>query len=101
MEHPAEHKSEGPRRGAALWIVLGLGLAVGLANVAKPAHIDDMLYLTIARHIASHPLDPFGGTITWQQIPEPTYDFSISPPLLSYVFALVMAVAGENIPVLH
>src|SRR2546430_13176001 len=39
--------------------------------------------------------------INWQQAPEPTYNVSISPPLLSYVFALVIAIAGENVPLLH
>ena len=103
MEPPAEldAPTPAPRRGAAFWAVLGVGLAVGLANVAKPVHIDDTLYLTIARWIAGHPLDPYGGTLTWQQVPEPTYAVSISPPLLSYVFALIVAIAGENIPLLH
>lgn len=90
-----------PRREVALWIVLGVGVAIGLGNVAKPVHIDDTLYLTIARRIVAHPLDPYGGTINWQQVPEPTYKVSISPPLLSYLFAIVIAVAGEDIPLLH
>jgi hypothetical protein len=93
--------SQRPRRGAAFWAVLGIALAVGLGNVGKPVHIDDNLYLSIARWIVGHPLDPYGGTITWQQVPEPAYKVSISPPLLSYVFALVIAVAGENVVLLH
>jgi 4-amino-4-deoxy-L-arabinose transferase-like glycosyltransferase len=96
-----EPQGPGPHRGAAFWLTFAVALGVGLANVAKPVHIDDMLYLTIARWIASHPFDPYGGTITWQQIPEPTYNVSISPPLLSYVFALVIALAGENVVLLH
>ena len=90
-----------PCRGRAFWTVLGVGLVVGLADVAKPVHIDDTLYLTIARWIVGHPLDPYGGTLNWQQFPERTYKVSISPPLLSYAFALVIAVAGENVPLLH
>jgi len=43
MEPPAELQGAPPRRGAAVWAVLGAGLAVGLANVAKPVHIDDTL----------------------------------------------------------
>src|SRR5262249_52775263 len=39
--------------------------------------------------------------INWQQIPEPTYAVSISPPLLSYAFALVIALAGESPLALH
>ncbi len=103
MEPPAEpcEGTAAPAPPAPLWTILGVGLVVGLAGVAKPVHIDDTLYLTIARWIAGHPLDPYGGTLNWQQFPERTYKVSISPPLLSYVFALVIAVAGENIPLLH
>lgn len=87
--------------GWKLWAALGFGLAVGLVNVAKPVHIDDTLYLEVARRITTDPLDPYGGILNWQQVPERTYDVSISPPLLSYWFALVMIVGGENITVLH
>jgi 4-amino-4-deoxy-L-arabinose transferase-like glycosyltransferase len=74
---------------------------VALANVTKPVHIDDTLYLSIARWIVGHPLDPYGGPINWQQFPQPAYEVSISPPLLSYLYAGVIAVAGENIALLH
>lgn len=84
-----------------LWAALGFGLLIGLVNVAKPVHIDDTLYLAVARRIVTHPLDPYGGVLNWQQVPEPTYNVSISPPLLSYWFALVMIVAGENVLLLH
>jgi hypothetical protein len=84
-----------------LWAALGFGLLVGLANAAKPVHIDDTLYLEVARRIVTHPLDPYGGILNWQQVPERTYNVSISPPLLSYWFAFVMTVAGENIALLH
>ena len=101
MEPLAAHRDTRPCRGLAFWTALGVGLVVGLADVSKPVHIDDTLYLTIARWIVGHPLDPFGGTLNWQQFPERTYKVSISPPLLSYAFALVIAVAGENVPLLH
>ena len=52
MKPPAEPK---------LWTALGFGLLVGLANVAKPVHIDDTLYVEVARRIVAHPLDPYGG----------------------------------------
>ena len=84
-----------------LWAALAFGLLVGLANVAKPVHIDDTLYVEVARRTLSHPLDPYGGVLNWQQVPERTYNVSISPPLLSYWFALVMIVAGENVALLH
>ncbi len=90
-----------PSADPKLWAALGFGLLVGLADVAKPVHIDDTLYVEIARRIVAHPLDPYGGVLNWQQVPERTYNVSISPPLLSYWFALVMIVGGENVPLLH
>ncbi len=87
--------------GLKLWAALAFGLLVGLADVVKPVHIDDTLYVEVARRIVTHPLDPYGGVMNWQQIPERTYNVSISPPLLSYWFALVMIVGGENVPLLH
>lgn len=78
-----------------------LGATVGLINLPKPIHIDDALYLAIARRIASYPLDPYGGVMNWQQVPEPTYRFSISPPLFSYYLAAVIVVAGESEIALH
>jgi 4-amino-4-deoxy-L-arabinose transferase-like glycosyltransferase len=83
------------------WAVLGVGLAVALANMTKPVHVDDTLYLSIARWIVEHPLDPYGGPINWQQFPQPAYEVSISPPLVSYLYAAVIALAGENIALLH
>ena len=81
--------------------VLGVGLLLGLIHLNKPVHIDDTLYLTIARRILEQPLDPYGGQIVWQQILEPTYRVSISPPLLSYYFAAIMAFCGESVIALH
>jgi hypothetical protein len=89
------------RQRVALGVALGVGLIVGAANLTKAVHIDDTLYLSIARRILTHPLDPYGGTLNWQQIPEPTYNVSISPPLLSYYFALVISICGENVVALH
>lgn len=81
--------------------MLAAALLVGSVNCLKPVHIDDALYLSIAKQILHSPLDPYGGTINWQQIAEPAYKVSISPPLLSYYFAFVMLLAGESVPILH
>ncbi|HVJ82169.1 MAG TPA: hypothetical protein VNC50_13970 [Planctomycetia bacterium] len=72
-----------------------LAVVVGLACLTKPLHIDDVLYVRIAQHIARHPGDPYGGIINWQHIPTPAYKVSISPPLLNYCFAPFLALGGE------
>jgi hypothetical protein len=93
--------AETSRRRFGLWAALGVAAAVGLANLAKPVHIDDTVYLSIARWIVHHPLDPFGGPINWQEIPEPSYKISTNPPGLSYYFALVIRIGGEDLRLLH
>jgi hypothetical protein len=72
-----------------------LALGIGLANAFKPVHIDDTLYLRIAERIVTHPADPYGGVINWQHTPTPAYQISISPPLLSYYFAVFL---GLGVP---
>ena len=101
MGRSPEFGLEARRRGIGFWAALCVALAIGLANLAKPVHIDDALYVSIARWIVGHPLDPFGGPINWQQVPEPSYKVSISPPGLSYYFALVILVGGEDSTLLH
>jgi 4-amino-4-deoxy-L-arabinose transferase-like glycosyltransferase len=76
-------------------------LAVGLANLGKPVHIDDTLYLSIARQILLNPFDPYGGELNWQNIPQKTYAVSISPPLVSYYHALILYGFGESDIALH
>lgn len=88
-------------RGRDLALVLIVATCVGAGYLPKPVHIDDALYLAVARQIMLHPLDPYGGILHWQDQPEPTWKSSISPPLVSYYLALIMSIAGENIPVLH
>ena len=51
LQPPAKEQEEPGTPGPGLWSALLVGVAVGLANVAKPVHIDDTLYLTIARWI--------------------------------------------------
>ena len=92
------NESDGRWAGAT---VLGVALLLQASVLLKPVHIDDALYLAIARQIAQDPLDPYGFVINWQHMPQPAYEVSISPPLLSYWFALVITVFGESVVALH
>ena len=51
--------------------VLWVAHAFTLANIFKPLVVDDPAYFQLARHIASHPLDPYGFAIFWRDVPEP------------------------------
>jgi len=73
-----------------------LAIIVTLANAAKPVVVDDTAYLAYARHIAQHPLDPYGFTIHWYTFPEPAMDV-LAPPVLPYWLALGIGLFGEHI----
>lgn len=85
------------RRRLELAAVVAVSLVVSLVFCNKAFHVDDTLYLSIARQILVDPLKPFSGRINWQQITEPTWNVSISPPGFSYWLAGWMAcgVTGE------
>lgn len=78
---------------------LALSLLVVIANAAKPVIIDDTAYLAFARHIAQHPLDPYGFAFFWYAHPEPAFEI-LAPPVVPYWLALGNRLFGENIPLL-
>jgi 4-amino-4-deoxy-L-arabinose transferase-like glycosyltransferase len=87
-------------RRAPLAALLLIWLAVTAFNITKPAHIDDAVYLEIARHILHDPLHPMSGTVNWKDTAEPIHVLN-QPPLLFYVYAAAMAVFGESLLALH
>jgi hypothetical protein len=102
---PDETISQGRRsrrqRGAEQTIVILFSLVVTLAFCNKAFHIDDPLYLSIARQILIDPLRPFDGLINWQQVSEPAWKVSISPPGYSYWLAAWLAAGVTSEWALH
>lgn len=85
------------RTPASAWLVIAAVTgAAWLGVILKPLHIDDALYVAVADQIRRDPFDPYGGLFNWQNIPEPLYRTSISPPLLSYYFAAARELFGES-----
>ncbi|HUR53984.1 MAG TPA: hypothetical protein VMZ71_07625, partial [Gemmataceae bacterium] len=76
-----------------------LAVIVSLANAVKPVVVDDTAYLTFARHIAAHPLDPYGFTMFWYTVPEPAMEI-LCPPVVPYWLAAGMTLFGESVPLL-
>ena len=77
---------------------LGLCLIIFVATapfLGKAFHVDDPLYLAVARQILAKPWDPFGARILWERAEEPLFDADFNPPLWSYVLAGVLSVTGE------
>lgn len=96
----------GARRAAAarrrdLAIVTAAGVAVAAAFLNKAVHVDDPVYLSVARQILVDPLLPFSAPINWQQVTEPTWNVMLSPPGFSYWLAGWMALGVTGDLALH
>lgn len=74
---------------------VGLAVMVTVANAVKPVLVDDTAYLTFARHVAAHPLDPYGGTIYWYTAADPKMEV-LAPPVLPYWLGLGIRLFGEH-----
>jgi hypothetical protein len=73
-----------------------LAAAITLLNALKPAVVDDTAYLLFARHLAQHPLDPYGFEMFWSSAPVPAMEI-LMPPVLPYWLALGIALFGEHL----
>ena len=76
-----------------------LALIIVLTNAPKPVMIDDTAYLTYARQIAVHPLDPYGFTFFWYTVPDDAFEV-LCPPVVPYWLALGIRLLGEHAAIL-
>ena len=78
------------------WII---AVVITALNACKPAVVDDTAYLFFARHLAQHPLDPYGFTLFWNRAPEPAMEI-LMPPVLPCWLGLGIAIFGEHLGLL-
>jgi 4-amino-4-deoxy-L-arabinose transferase-like glycosyltransferase len=90
---PAQHVRHGP----ALGLVIAICAAV---NLTKPVHIDDAGHVEIARLLVVNPFKVMTLEFNWGDTLMPLATWG-RPPLILYMFALVMAIAGESLLALH
>src|SRR6185369_2171832 len=69
-------------------IILLCVVVLFIPFVDKAYHIDDPVYIWVARQILCNPLDFFGFTASWYLEIQPGAEISVSPPLFSYYLAL-------------
>ncbi len=69
--------------------------------VDKAFHIDDPLFIYVAKHIQTHPLDFYGFTLNWYGFEAPMSFVTKNPPLASYYIALVAFLFGWSEMALH
>jgi 4-amino-4-deoxy-L-arabinose transferase-like glycosyltransferase len=85
----------------ARWFLVALTCACLLPFLSEAFHIDDTLFLWAAKHIAQHPLDPYGFSVVWYGTAMPMSEVTKNPPLAAYFLALVGSWAGWSESVLH
>jgi 4-amino-4-deoxy-L-arabinose transferase-like glycosyltransferase len=83
-----------------LLLVLATLLAL-LPFLGKPFNIDDPLFIWVAQHIQSHPLDPYGFNANWYGFDSPLWSITKNPPLACYYLAAFGGVFGWSEVVLH
>jgi hypothetical protein len=69
--------------------------------LGKAFHIDDPLFLWVAKQIQADPGNPYGFSVNWYGIMMPMSEVTKNPPLTSYYIAALAAVAGYREWVLH
>ena len=84
-----------PKRSLQWTAVCLIALAATAPFLGKAFHVDDTLYLAVARQILAKPWDPYGADVLWEKVPESLFDADFNPPLWSYLMAGVLAVTGE------
>ncbi len=85
---------------APLLLVLATA-ALLLPFAGKAFHVDDPLFLRVARQVQSHPLDFYGFTVNWYGAEMPMSEVTKNPPLASYYLAAAAGLAGWGERALH
>ena len=67
----------------------------------KAFHIDDPLFIWTARHLVSHPADPYGLPVNWAGTAEGMHRIMWNPPASSYYLALAGSLFGWGEVPLH
>ncbi|MFT3883856.1 MAG: hypothetical protein QM703_30020 [Gemmatales bacterium] len=70
-----------------------LAAVMTLLNAVKPLYMDDSFYLTMARQVSEHAIDPYGHSMYWVQVPERSIDI-LCPPVIPYWWGLGIRLFG-------
>lgn len=86
---------------AGPYVAFLMPFALLLPFAGKAYHIDDPLFLWMAKRIVEHPFDPFGLGVNWITTTEPMYLVNQNPPGVAYWLALFGLVLGWGEAPLH
>lgn len=76
-------------------------VAALLPFLDKAFHVDDPLFLMVARRVATHPADPFGFEVNWYGAAQPMWQITQNPPLGGWAIAAAAALFGWSERALH
>jgi 4-amino-4-deoxy-L-arabinose transferase-like glycosyltransferase len=83
------------RRIEIITLVL-LTTIIVIPFINKPFHIDDPLFVWTAEHINKNFLDFYSYEINWYGVPSMMHDVMKNPPLISYIYSLLLAGMSIN-----
>jgi len=83
------------------FLVVSFTVAALLPFLNRAFHVDDPLFIWIARQIVKHPSDPYGFNLNWVSFTQPMSIVMQNPPLCSYYIAAVAIVSGWSERSLH
>jgi len=63
--------------------------------------MDDPLFIWVARHIQTHPADPYGFNVNWYGSVTPIWEVTKNPPLACYYIAAMARILGWGEIALH
>ncbi len=75
-------------------LVAGLTALLTLPFIAKPWHVDEPLFLAVARHILADPGHPLDFAFNWYGKLAPMATINNTPPLFLYLLALALKLTG-------
>jgi 4-amino-4-deoxy-L-arabinose transferase-like glycosyltransferase len=83
------------------WILALITVLALAPFLAKPANIDDPLFIWVARQIHAHPGNPYGFNVNWEFQELPMSQATENPPLACYYLALAAGIFGWSEVGLH
>ena len=85
----------------AIGLLLGICLLFLTPFLNKSFHIDDPLFIWVAKHIQNNPFDFYGFTVNWYGVEMPMSEITKNPPFTSFYIAAVAFCFGWSEIALH
>ncbi len=101
MASPTKSYSDKRSHSLSYVLLAAAVFACLLPFSGKAFHVDDTLFIYVARQITKHPLDPFGFKVNWFLDAVPMAYETKNPPLASYYIAAAASVVGWSERALH